>query len=358
MICVVCGSEIPDGTKVCPVCESVLEEPKEVISPDKEKAEEISTAPVETAIDNQQSAESSANRRVVRKMPEKKGDNEQAAKITETPADKVRKDSQFQNSVKEVKESAAGMARGISGMVAAGAQSIKEIADSAKTNTSRNFEKKQSERQKWTDKVGSFYLAENEVVIRKYLCARLVSGLFSQNTSNGYLYVTNQRVIYEGTDNNSRITMETPINSIGGITTYDGVNRNWILLIIGIFLLTATVFSGCISYATTSVYSSFGYRRDPSAGAVLTFLVMTFVACFLIYKANHRAYMLEISSSAVAGTAVLIGEGPQSNFLSNKSLYTLNAEPTAETNKMMSEIGALIHDIQMLGDGAIEKWKE
>lgn len=182
--------------------------------------------------------------------------------------------------------------------------------------------------------VGSFKLAENEIVIKRYLCAYIGRGLTSGSDNKGYLTVTNQRVIYEGKGKNSMIAMETPIANIGAIQTYQGVNYNIRLILIAAVLVLAGLMLG---------------KGMP--------MIMLFaIAALLLFFSYRTSYQLLISSSAVAGTAIAIGEGPTS-VLGNSAFYTLEASPTSDSLKMIGEIGALIHDVQMLGDRAIEKWK-
>lgn len=37
--------------------------------------------------------------------------------------------------------------------------------------------------------------------------------------------------------------------------------------------------------------------------------------------------------------------------------YAIVSEPTSDTDRMMNEVGALVHDLQTMGDMAVSKWK-
>ncbi len=40
-----------------------------------------------------------------------------------------------------------------------------------------------------------------------------------------------------------------------------------------------------------------------------------------------------------------------------QSFYAIVSEPTSDTDRMMNEVGALVHDLQTMGDMAVSKWK-
>ena len=292
MICHVCGSEIEDNATICPVCGA------------------------------EQKVQKEAPRRIVRSQ-ENTERLENLQKKTENAA-KV----------------ASRVVKDVAAATAGGAKVIKNnIEDSVNTeridlnDIPRDIQKTSNGMQK----IGGFVLAENEIVIKSYLCALLGSGLFVNRTNTGYLIVTNQRVLYEGKDNRSRIAMETPIETVGSIRAYNGVNFNTTLILIGAILVIYGLFS-------------------MSNRSVLTGFLALITGVILLIMSYRKAYMLSIYSNSVSSSAITVGEGPKTVF-GNEAFYTLNAAPTSETNKMMSEIGALIKDVQTLGNRAIEKWQ-
>lgn len=181
--------------------------------------------------------------------------------------------------------------------------------------------------------LGGFILADGEQPIRSYQCANVKSA------GTGYLYVTNKRMMYEGKGVGNRIAMEAPIDSIGGINSYMGTNIQIKFLIIGVLL----VIGGIVVMSNS--------RGDGSAIGILA-IILGIIIAILGYR---RAYQLMVYSNKNTGVAISIGEGPTSIF-GNSAFYTLSAAPTRETEAMLSELGALVQDIQQLGDRAIEKW--
>lgn len=187
------------------------------------------------------------------------------------------------------------------------------------------------------ENAGDYTLAEGEVLIRSYLCANIKTGFFSP-AGKGHIYVTNKRMIYEGKSVDSRIGMETPIDSIGGIYAYEGKNIDIMKIIVGAVI------------GLSGVYAM-GIRPLRVVG-----IIMIAIALFIVFLSFRRAYQLIVYSSKNTGSAINIGEGP-STKIGNSAFYTLQALPTKDTQRMASEIGALVQDIQQLGDRAIAKWR-
>lgn len=335
MKCIVCESEIPVGSKVCPICGSEQESFKE-----PETAAEV-TAPAE------QPAVTADEKPPVQQKEEEKKPSRVVRKVESAESQK----DNIQENARQAAKSAAKVAKGVANLAIESAKNIKINTGTSSLTSERALS---SERAKKNGRVGPFVLAENEVPIKRYMCADLGFGFFKKSSSTGYLYVTNQRIMYYGSDENSEICMEAPISSIGGITTFLGNNRNTgqailggVLIVLGLAFMTSCMGSG-----------AGGFVSMLSGIASLAGLVLVGLGILQIYLSRRKAYLLQISSNAVNGTAIMIGEGPQGNVGHNKSLYTLAAVPTKDTEIMISEIGALIHDIQMLGDGAIAIWKD
>lgn len=146
--------------------------------------------------------------------------------------------------------------------------------------------------------------------------------------------------------------MEAPIDSIGGIKTTSGININIHRIIVGIILCLISFFCFYLS----GQISQFSYSSG-SGGvqAALIGFVCILSGVFLIVSCFRRSYSLVVNSNKVTGVAVSIGEGIQSRF-GNAAIFALAAEPTEMTEQMQRELGALVQDIQQLGDRAIQKW--
>lgn len=200
---------------------------------------------------------------------------------------------------------------------------------------------------------GGFILADGEQVIRRYACADLITGfLIFKSKVHGYLTVTNKRMLYEAEGSRSRISMEAPIDSIGGIKTTSGINFNIHRIIVGIILCLISFFCFYLS----GQISRYSFDSRSGVQAALIGVVFIFFGVFLLFSCFRRSYSLVVNSNKVTGVAVSIGEGIQSRF-GNAAIFALAAEPTEMTEQMQRELGALVQDIQQLGDRAIQKWK-
>ena len=187
--------------------------------------------------------------------------------------------------------------------------------------------------------VGGTLLAEDETAIRTYNCAKITISLFRPKLM-GFLTVTNKRMLYEGYGQKNHLLMETPIDQVAGIRTYYNTAINIALLVIG------------------SIVSILGIGFLPEARRMMVYFwwLVLIIGVILILLSLRRAYQLIVFSSASSNEAINIGTGPVGHVLNNAS-YTLSASPTPDTERMLREIGALIQDVQQMGDGAIEKWK-
>lgn len=259
---------------------------------------------------------------------------------------------------------------------------------------------------------GSVTPAEGESTVRTYHCT------FYREKSlglkeGGFLGITNKRVIFQaaGETNAGRslIQSEVPIADVSGINSFKGNYFN-ILAFIGALILAfmaitlvPVILTG-ISYALESYtffqvlgwLIAFGalagsffisiktiwrtFLVAVSAGALLAlagsgildsiamltgrgggnFWIMLLVLAALIYMvvcatwyARRPTFSLDISSSGGSSTPIHIAS--VGGFMNMATIP--NALPGRDTEKMLHEIGALITDIQTLGDYGIAKWK-
>ena len=181
-------------------------------------------------------------------------------------------------------------------------------------------------------------LAEGEVIVRDYNCAN-VKGVA------GYLTVTNKRLMFNATggNNSSRYSQEVTLSSVSGFTLHKGTNYNWMLIIIGAVMAIL----GISSMSTLGQYSS--------AGTTLG-IVFIAIAALLIFLGVRPAFQLIVYATDVNPSPIHVGEGPKS-IIGNAALYAFVSTPTADTDIMISELGALVQDLQSMGDLAIEKWQ-
>lgn len=170
-------------------------------------------------------------------------------------------------------------------------------------------------------------LSEGEKLVKKYHCAEMTFP-----TSKGHLYVTNKRVIFQGRGSNRRAVDDVPLDAVGGISGSYG--RTLIIqhLVIGIVVLIAAAAIANLSGA---------------AGA----LGMA-IAAALLYLSYPQTFCINIYSSKAGNCPISVGGKNQSFGQS----FSLKSELTSETDIMLSELGAMIVDLQTMGDLAIEKW--
>lgn len=122
--------------------------------------------------------------------------------------------------------------------------------------------------------------------------------------------------------------------------------------------------SGNLISAITSALNPFGSLMGNSYGSSFGAFFMTLIAAGLfIYgivctvKYSFRpVFSLNIIASNGNSAPISIGNGLV-GFSSSAASRALTAEPAQDSEKVVSELGALILDIQKMGDLAIEKWK-
>ena len=184
-------------------------------------------------------------------------------------------------------------------------------------------------------------LAEGEVIVREYNCAN-VKGVA------GYLTVTNKRLMFNalGGMNSSRYSQEVTLSSVSGFTLHRGTNYNWVLIIIGVLFAILGI---------TTMSASSGYSMIASAGST-TGIIMLVIAAVLLFLGIRPAFQIIVYASNVSPSPIHVGEGPKS-IMGNSALYAFVSTPTADTNLMINELGAMVQDLQSMGDLAIEKWQ-
>ena len=174
-------------------------------------------------------------------------------------------------------------------------------------------------------------LADGEILIRSYNVTRV---FFPK--VGGYLMVTNKRVIFRAASIDSKVVFSMPINSVGTINTFMGRAINWILLLVSIALVVAGVY--CLSAGHIAF--------------VLAGLAIFALGAFLFYLATRKGVFLWIAST-MAATGMIIGKG---NTIGS-SFYSIDGVAGTDASKMADELGAIVLDLQQMGDLAIEKWK-
>jgi len=191
---------------------------------------------------------------------------------------------------------------------------------------------------------GNVVLAEGEKAIRSYRCAGIL-----QHKKDAFLTVTNQRVIFQGRDNDSRVTQEAAIGGITGVSSYYGrissfgrLSASVILFILSIFLFSS---SSTVDYYT--------YKSSTNGGLVVLGLAVLALAVVYFCKAFQKRFVLTITSKETTGNPIVLGASPRSGG----PVMSVVCRSASETDRMVSELGAVIHDVQIMGDNAIAKWR-
>lgn len=181
-------------------------------------------------------------------------------------------------------------------------------------------------------------LSEGEVVIKRYNCAD-VKG------AKGYLTVTNKRLLFNASGGGSSLSQEVTLSSVSGLTCYRGTNVSMPMVVIGAILTVLGIFT--MAGSSNSMVSSIG--------STIGFIFIT-IGVLLIYLNIKTAFMIAVYAKDVQISPIVVGEGPRS-FIGNSALFAIASAPTPDTEIMLNELGALVQDLQSMGDLAIEKWQ-
>jgi len=176
-------------------------------------------------------------------------------------------------------------------------------------------------------------LSEGERKIRTYECSKLTFPRCA-----GEVYVTNKRVMFHGyAVGKGRVIDEIKIDTISAISSMYGTKFRIPLMIIG----------------ALCVIAGFSMIRF----ALLGFFAFLVIGGLCLYFSYRKIFALQIFSSGASGSPIAIGEGMANNPFSSKGTSSIIAKPSVDTDRMMLELGALVSDLQTMGDLAIQKWK-
>lgn len=200
-----------------------------------------------------------------------------------------------------------------------------------------------------------FELSPEEKEVVTYHCSTL-----GFPRCNGYLTVTNNRVIFHGQSRKSRIVQEVELNTVSGLNTFYGGKLRWGLLLIGIVALIAAVAviaPDAFSESVEIVESASYYYPTSRVSTFHVLLAIVFALIGFVCLANcyRKAFFLQIYSSQSTGSPIRVGQAPTGGIGSG-AVFSIVAFPTPHTDNMMLELGALIQDLKKLGDRAIDRW--
>ena len=170
-------------------------------------------------------------------------------------------------------------------------------------------------------------LSEGEQVVRSYHCIK--KGLIFQ--ANGYLTATNRRILFQGHSMFTKANTEVPLDAVSVINS--GVVKFSFLHI----LIALSFFVSTYIYGRDVAWMGIGLFF---AGVV--FIVLAFwPRCSLSIKVSNNSGPPPVLLNAL---------------LRNKSSFELKGRPGRDTFIMMRELGAMIIDLQKLGDLGVRKW--
>ena len=239
----------------------------------------------------------------------------------------ARSTSSFESSVQSAGQNIRSTASSVAGAALGAAASARNAAENFKSASEEAYQRTVEQRNQSRNVV----LSDGEQIIKSYCCAKMV-----RPKCDGYLTVTNKRILFEGRGGSSRITQEAWLEGVSGINAFYGWDIQVLRLIIGIIAVIA-------GFAM--------FRR--SVPAALGLLV---IGGLLIYLALLKCFKMEIHTGNFTASGISLGSSPTSAF-GNGALYTLTGRPTEDTDRMMNELGALVKDLQTMGDLAIKKWQ-
>jgi len=197
--------------------------------------------------------------------------------------------------------------------------------------------------------LGGVVLANEEFLVRSYHCSQL-----KFPACDGFLSVTNRRVLFHGHGDGSRIVNEVPLDAVSGVSTYYGSILRWGYLLMGVI----GIILGIAVMAATNQPATHWNPGGPPAGAVAAGCVVMAIGAFFLWCGYCSTFSLRVHSSTAQGAPIFIGEGSSGGLIGNGAAFSVTAYPTEQTDKMMLELGAMITDLQTMGDFGIERWKK
>ena len=192
---------------------------------------------------------------------------------------------------------------------------------------------------------------EGENLVKSYLCTEFNSKVFGIK-AKGYLEVTNKRLLFQALGSSmsgwSVIHNEVSIADVSEIKIYKGASFNLMMFIAGVIL--AIMLAAFLKAILLFAFDVNG------VGSLISFAGLVYAIYWLYKNCRKEAFSLLINTKGGQGNVVnLAGLSPFSggNTAASKALV---AAPGKDSELMMKEIGALVLDIQSLGDYGIEKW--
>ena len=183
--------------------------------------------------------------------------------------------------------------------------------------------------------VDGISLSDKEVVVRTYTCSE---SAFPKCVCN--LTVTNRRVIYHGRINNGRIIDAVPLDSVTAISSFYVNNISYGMLIVG------------------ALFALLGIAALVQGWGLIIGLVALVVGGGLAYFAfQKRTFLLKVFSSSASNCPIEATSSGSASAANKMATISFAAKPTNETESMLCELGAMITDLQTMGDYGVNLWQ-
>ncbi|MGD0377067.1 MAG: hypothetical protein ABSB01_21100 [Streptosporangiaceae bacterium] len=204
-------------------------------------------------------------------------------------------------------------------------------------------------------------LGDGEVIYRRYR----VSQLRTRKQGEGTLYITDSRVVFfarakgRGTQRPSMLVQQTRLADVSGLAAY--VTRR-----ISLLLLAATTWFALLTLVSL---------RYGTAGTTIVLLILTAAcgAALVIRGAKRGTVGVTIHAKGTQASPIEFGQWGQPRGLFNSfliaisrpllslfgvftALDVLTAFPGPDSEQLITELGALILDLQTRGSMAGEHW--
>ena len=152
------------------------------------------------------------------------------------------------------------------------------------------------------------------------------------------------------------------ILGIGGVLFSSTLARHsiWRSVLAAIALVGFVVAGGgsLLGRLATSLLSQSGTSSTTAAFAFfLAFMTFIYMLFCIFWYARRPTFSLAISSKGGSDTPISISGASGLGLFSVSAGKALAAEPAPDAEVMLQELGAVILDVQMLGDMGINKWK-
>ncbi len=148
----------------------------------------------------------------------------------------------------------------------------------------------------------------------------------------------------------NRSILESAKTKINNSSIGDFVKRKDDTFFMGIFKVLFCIGAPVLGYILL--------QGVPLIGFVL--LLIAYVFVYLQLFGNFRSFSLQINSRTSKGSGILIPGNFMLALISGNTTaaQSVNAGPNEDSELILKELGALIMDIQQLGDFGIGKWKQ